>query len=411
MLAIRTARRLGLDPVFLTNRPERYGGLGEAAPEVIVCETNEPAELSAVLRRLGRDRLAGVTTTSEFYLGAVAELAERFGLPGNSPRAVGRCRNKARVRQVLDAAGLSTVRFAVVREPGDLGRALRVTGLPCVVKPVDDSGSQNVRVCGTAEEAATQVAVVLAVRANVRGQASAGLALVEEYVPGPEFSVELFGGSLVGVTEKAVTPAQCLEWRHVYPADVDHRKAVAVAGRALESVGVRYGPSHVEVKIADGRVEIIEINNRLAGGMIPELIRLVDGVDLLEAQLRYAAGLPAREAVVTSDRPGYAGIQFLTAGRAGVVEEIAGAGEARRMPGVAQVSVTGRPGMTAGEPRSAYDRLGFVIATGVSRAQVLDRLAAAAGRITVRSRAVSSPAPGRPILEGAAPPLGTLCSP
>ncbi len=65
-------------------------------------------------------------------------------------------------------------------------------GLPCVVKPADDSGSHNVLWCDEAQGAVAHAVRVLAVTQNMRGQPTARIALVEEYLEGPEYSAEMF---------------------------------------------------------------------------------------------------------------------------------------------------------------------------------------------------------------------------
>ena len=104
---------------------------------------------------------------------------------------------------------------------------------------------------------------------------------------------------------------------------------------------------------------VIEINPRPAGGMIPELIRLATGVDLLEQQLRTAVGLapalkPAQDA--------HAGIQFLLPDADGVLDAVEGTQEAAAVPDVEAVTVTAAPGTVVRRPRSAGDRIGHVIA-------------------------------------------------
>lgn len=376
MIALEQAHRLGYRPVLLTRNPGRYHGLAETGAEVVVCETNEGDALAAV----ASGDLAGVTTTSDFYLAAAADLAALAGLPGNPPEVVRRCRDKAAVRAAL---GIDQPRYAEVRYPFETAAAVEKAGLPCVVKPVDGSGSENVHVCRTIEEARAQVDAVLAVQRNVRGQAAARRALVEEYVTGPELSVEMFsqGGAAhpVGITEKSVTPPPYpVEWRHVYPALLDpgtEREIFAGVAAMLTAVGYRTGPSHTEIRLGPRGPMLIEINPRLAGGMIPELVRLVDGVDLLDLQLRCAVGEQVRP---TRHRAGVAGIQFLTAVREGILRGFPHAAAAAKMPHVTRVTVTAAAGARVGPPRDAYGRLGYVIAAAPDRAEALRSLKQAA---------------------------------
>ncbi|MCO6693172.1 ATP-grasp domain-containing protein, partial [Streptomyces sp. Vc17.3-30] len=70
--------------------------------------------------------------------------------------------------------------------------AVARVGLPCVVKPADGSGSQDVRWCSDEESALAHAARILAATENVRGQKRAGKVLIEEFAQGPEYSVEMF---------------------------------------------------------------------------------------------------------------------------------------------------------------------------------------------------------------------------
>ncbi|GLZ77540.1 argininosuccinate lyase [Actinorhabdospora filicis] len=380
MIALTRARALGYEPILVTADPSRYRGLAETGAGVLVRDTASAADIAAAL---DPSSLAGVTTTSEYYLPVVAELAEKFALPGNPPAAMRAARDKAAVRDLLARAEVGQPSFAVVDGLSGLDAALATVGLPCVVKPVDESGSLGVRLCASREEAAEQVEVLLAVRVNVRGLPRARSVLLEEYVTGREFSVELFGGSCIGVTQKSVGGAPWfVETGHVFPAplpDPVTASLVDTARRAVAAVGITMGPTHTEIRLGARGPAVIEINGRLAGGMIPELIRLATGVDLLEQQIRAAAGLPVD---LTGGATGRAGIAFLTVPAPGVLTGVAGVEAARAIPGVHAVTVTAAPGASVRPPRDAYDRLGHVIAVGTCDRAVRDSLNAA--RETIR---------------------------
>jgi cysteine synthase A len=394
MLALRIADRLGVRPVLLTSRPGRYAGLAEQPCEVLVCDTNDLTALRAVVR--GRAAAgaapAGVITTSEYYLEAVAALATELGVPGNPAAALRTCRDKARTREVLTSAGLPQPRFVVLRDPAEAPAAVARVGLPCVVKPVDDSGSTNVLLCDTAEQASAQVAAVLAVTENGRGQPSARTVLVEQYLPQAELSAELFSvagvATCLGVTQKSVTGGPYfVETQHVFPAPLPSTvtaEVIEAARQALKATGIEHGASHVELKLTPDGPAVVEINARLAGGMIPELVRLATGVELLEQQLRAAIGRPVDLAACRDPR--FAGIRFLLAGATGVLDGVRGVAEARDLPGVDRVAITAAPGAAVRPPRSFADRLGYVIATGDSAAEVESTLHAAADLLTVTVR-------------------------
>ncbi|HEU0077816.1 MAG TPA: hypothetical protein VFQ76_09235, partial [Longimicrobiaceae bacterium] len=81
---VRTARAMGYRPVLVTARPEKYAYLAqEGAPEVITVPRVDEDELYALVRErfaLGGE-VAGITSSSEYFIAAAAALAARFGLP------------------------------------------------------------------------------------------------------------------------------------------------------------------------------------------------------------------------------------------------------------------------------------------------------------------------------------------
>lgn len=399
MLALRRAPRLGLRPVLLTSRPDRYAELPSVDCDVVRCDTNSFVALCDTIRdQFPREEIAGITTTSEFYVLAVAELSDWLGLDGNPRAAVETCRNKASLRDRLKVAGVRQPRFAVLTPESSgtrVAAAVAEVGLPCVVKPTDDSGSTNVLLCHSVGEVAAQIARILAVRTNTRGQPTARTGLVEQYLEGPELSVEMFGWDdelhCLGVTDKTVAGAPWfVEIQHVFPSSQSDdvvAEVERVAREALEATGMRLGATHTEVRLTPDGPAVIEVNPRPAGGMIPLLIELASGVDLVEQHLRVAAGL-APQLSHTLGR--HAGIRFLTATASGILAEVADVQRARAVGGVTDVVVTGVAGAVVRPPRDAYDRLGFVIAHGAKHLEVTEALEAAFGMLEVRVAAAKT---------------------
>jgi cysteine synthase A len=390
LLAVARARALGYTPVLLTSRASRYPGIGEADCQVVRCDTNDDHDLrAALLAHVDRSRIAGVTTTSEFYLEAAARLAASLGLPGNPPDAVARCRHKPSTRAALAAAGLPQPRAVTVASGAEVAAAVAAVGLPCVVKPVADSASTGVLSCASVRHAETHTVALLARTHNVRGQRTSGEVLVEAYVAGPEYSVETVSVDgachVVGITRKSLgTPPDFVEVRHAFPApldDVDATRIADVVTAALDAVGLTHGACHTEVRLTDAGPTIIEINARLAGGMIPELVRAASGTDLLTQQLRVAVGLP----VELAGAPGcFAGIAFVIPDRAGTLLRVDGHAAVAALPGVTDVQLT-RPTGSAVKPAiDAYDRLGWIIATAATVDALDAVLDAALDRIEVR---------------------------
>nr|WP_281261216.1 ATP-grasp domain-containing protein [Desmospora activa] len=359
---------MGFSPIFTTGDPSRYRGLGETSAEVLTCDTNRLESLiKAIEKRLNPQEISGITTTSDFYLETVAALAQRWGFPGNTPETVRICRNKAETRRVLQQADVPQPKYMIIQS-GNWPEVLPVD-FPCIVKPADDSGSNGVFMCRNQDEVKNQAARLLEITHNIRGQPTVQTVLIEEYIEGQEYSVEMLtykGESVcIGITEKkTVGIPYFIESRHMFPAPLNKAKKEElekVVRTALKAVGFDNGPSHTEVKWTKNGCQVIEMNARLAGGMIPQAIQLATGIDLLQEQIRIAVGQSPR---VTWSKKGCAGVKFLMAEREGVLSGINGIEIVRQMKGVHCVEMTSDFFKRIQPPENSYHRLGFFIAYG-----------------------------------------------
>ncbi|MER5748093.1 ATP-grasp domain-containing protein [Streptomyces sp. NPDC002225] len=382
-LFARRAAELGAVPVLLCADPGRYPYAAEDGLRTVVVDTSDETELWAAVRALeGNATLAGVLTSSEYYVPTAAALAYRLGLPGPSAEAVRACRDKAEQRRTLTDAGIGSPGFEVVTEAAGAVAAARSLGLPVVVKPVQGSGSLGVRLCSDLTEVAEHAGNLLATTVNERGIAAPGRILVEEYLTGPEFSVEVFGTEAVVTVAKHVgAPPSFVETGHDVPAALPGAQEIALretAVRAVRALGLGWGAAHVELRLTGpGAAAVIEVNPRLAGGMIPELVRRACGIDLVRAQVLAALGTAPE-----LDRTGYAraSIRFLTAAQDGILAPAAALADAveraRTVPGIVEAVLYRAPGEPVGPAEDFRGRVGHAIAV----ADRSVRAAEAAGR-------------------------------
>ncbi len=367
---------------FLTRQPERYPFLAEIAGslQVVVTDTNEIEALTSRVQTLcSHSRVDGVLTFSTFYVQTVAELASWLGFPYLNQESAQLCHQKDQTRRALVKAGLPVPLFRRVDSEVEVVQAAREIGFPCVMKPIADSGSTGVRLLQNVEELLVHYRNIAANVVNDRGQPASKGALIEALLEGPEFSVETItlGRSntrVVGMTAKYLSPPPFfVEIGHDFPADVGVRelellKTSAVA--ALDAVGYDWGPAHTEIRMTASGPVVVEINPRLAGGMIPELVRYAFGVDLLGVVLDGVVGKVPQLAPTRSD---FAAIRFLTADRVGWFEGPPRLEAAVRVPLIKEVIFERGSGLTR-PPENASDRLGYVIASGPGRSDVIDAI-------------------------------------
>lgn len=259
------------DVAFIARDPGRYPFL-KALPQVRVirCDTTSIDALTHAVRQLADVRF--VASTSDAAIEIVARVSEALGTVGNSSTAVALCRDKLDLQETLRDHRVAYPKTAIVRGPE------QVQGLPfpMIVKPRRGTGSIGVRLIESAERWADFADFV----GGESGAEPGNEFICQQFVGGQEFSVESFsdagGHQILGITRKFVSrPPHFLELGHVFPAALDAQTSERIddtVRRALDAVGYTFGPAHTEVKLHDGEVTVIEINARLAGGMIPRLM-------------------------------------------------------------------------------------------------------------------------------------------
>jgi len=321
------------------------------------------------------DRIAAVT---EFGLLPAALATTQLGLPGPSLRAVRNTRDKLHMRRALERAGLDQVRYAACRDVDEARSFLERVDGPIIVKPVSGSGSEGVSRVDRADE----LSAAFALAAQAAGFAGA---LCEEYVEGPEVSLEGYslGGRFVPValTDK-LTDERFLEIGHQQPSVQRPDVFAAVAhhvARALAALGVTDGVTHSELRLTSRGPVLIETHTRMGGDSLHVLTRLTTGVDLADLMVAFALG---ERPEPTPRPPGpAAAIRFLV-GRRGRIAAVT-APPVAPGDGIHAVELP-RPGHVVTGRSASRERLGHVIAAAET-AEAAGRAAEAfAARIHIR---------------------------
>lgn len=367
MQALRLARSLGLRTLFVTSDLDRYSvdpdtarTIREYADEILHCDTQSPEAIEKALRTAAAP-VAGVMTVMEYYVPTAAATARRMGLPGLDPVAADLARDKLKTRVRCAERGVPVPSFHFVHGADEVDAALADTGLPCVVKPVDESASIGVALCRTRHEAVAHVAGIAGSPTNSKGQPRVPGALLEACLFGHEVSVETFTfegrTTVLGVTDKLLGPTpHFVELGHTFPSSVGEGAAdLAVA--ALDAIGFDFGPAHVEAKLTPHGPVLIEINARTGGDFIPDLVEHATGVPLLrQSVVAHSGGRPD----LTPTRARGAAIRFV-AGQPGTVGSVPDPEVLENFPSVVAFRTKATPGQRTVWPTNSHERLGHVM--------------------------------------------------
>jgi biotin carboxylase len=302
--------------------------------EVMAIRFADPTGVAeTAVRAHQRDPFDGVLCYAEASVPVANEVARVLGLPVVSAHWGDAFRYKDRMRIAWEAAGLRVPRYRVIRRRTDY-RALGTWRFPVVLKPVAMLGSRGVTKVDSYADLdhyghlpfhADQDMSIGGERWSMSELFDIPeIALAEEYVSGPEFSAEgvVVDGDyrLVGITQKFTTEEPYFdEVAHLFPATalpgpVDEiRGVLAAAHRAL---GMRNAVTHTEFRIDGAGACLMELNARLPGDHIIDLVQTTTGCDLVAAAVGCACGtlspcdLPGPK---PAGAPAYAATVYVTA--------------------------------------------------------------------------------------------------
>lgn len=333
-----------------------------------------------------------VTRIGSFYDDCrpqAAAVAEALGLHTHRSATIEFVMNKYAMRQRLATSGVEATPSAVVNSVDALREFADAHGYPCVVKPLTGAASKGVSILREPAEAAAALE-------RAGGATSDPRATVEEFLEGPQFSVEAFSEHgehvVVTITRKYSDPVSLVELGHVMPAPLDPEQRATVERHviaALDALEVEYGPTHTEVILTACGPRIIETHLRTGGDELWNMVTDATGVDLIESQLRQVLGekvLPGIRATLADQGQARRteAIWFAGSPAEGTLVEVAGADA--QHPDHIRLHVIGTPGVQLAGLQNSFSRLAWARAHGVTAEKALGDARSAIEALTFVTR-------------------------
>jgi hypothetical protein len=393
----RRARAAGLGMVLLNNLKPTWQR--DYFDEVVVANVFDTETMGRTARDLAaRHRLIGLMCWDEPLVLDAGELAAEFGVPGLSLSGVRGCRDKQRTRAVLTKAGLRQPEFELTTTVEQAREAADRIGYPVVVKPRGMGASIGVVFATNGAEVEEAFQVALSASLVDPGPYRA-CAIVEEYAPGPEISID---GAIHKGEYLPMFVARKYSSDHPYFEEVGHivdaadplmadADLIRTVAQAHHALGVEDGITHSEARLTDRGPVVIEVNGRLGGDLIPFLGKIATGIEPGEVLFDVSTG---QRPDVTPTRHAVAGIRFGYPDRDCVLRKVVVPTEA---PGLVAASPMAEPGTTLRLPPGGYlARHSFVVCQADDTATCLARLDAAAALVELEFGPVGPPEPGAP---------------
>ena len=375
---IATAHDMGVVVVATDRNPEARGLMAADFSEVVGAE-----DLEAILAVARKHRVDGVIAEqTDVAVRGAAYAAEQMGLPGIGYDVSVAATDKWLMRERCRTAGIPGPQYRKVETLEDALAAAEEIGPPIVLKPVDAQASRGVSKIWDLAELPERFA-------SAARYSSSGAFLVEEMMTGAEASLEGFvdgeRACVLAISDKTkCEPPFTYDLQLLYPTSLPEAviaELESVNDRVIRAIGISMGLTHAEYIVTERGVRLLEIAARGCGSHVATLLLpAMTGVDPIRGRIRQAFGVDASLGDPTLRRCG--ALEFLTL-PPGRVTNIAGLSEARRIPGVLDVSCNVAVGDRIGHLENGDERSGYALVAADSREEALSIIASVKSMVRI----------------------------
>lgn len=249
-------------------------------PEGFVADIRHQGDLAATASALRELAVGWVISSGESGVELADRLAAELGTPGNGMSRPTCRRNKYDMVLALRDAGVASAATMVSADAEEIVRwAESTAGYPVVLKPVASAATDNVAVCGSADQVRA-VHEKIMTSTDRHGIPNATV-LAQEFLAGDEYFVNTVSRDGRHHTveiwryHKTRVPGGHIIYDYNEPLPPDHPQAEELESythQVLDALEVRNWAGHTEIMMtAEGPV-LVECAARFGGGQVPEII-------------------------------------------------------------------------------------------------------------------------------------------
>ena len=363
--AIKAADELGYYTVLLTDRKNLLKQRTEF-PDVhlmLLCDLDNIEEIRKAIRSLvvkALDLLA-IASFVDIHCYTAALLSEEFGLNHFTTDAIGTMLNKISSRKVLSGTNYAPG-FVMLSEESIASKIEVRKYLPFIMKSPKSTGSKDVLKITSYKEFNHN-------RKKLFEKYPGEPILIEEYLDGPQYLVETIVNegnlNIIAIIKQEITFGERFIITGyellIHPEDDFYNKLKSAVETIISKHGLKYGPCHLEMRLVKQHWKLVEINPRISGGGMNDLVKLGLGINLVKETLKILIGeKPNLEPKYISN----VFAQYVTVSESGILEKVSGKNKALKSPGVKKVYIKPRKGSLLTPPLSMGNRYAYVIATG-----------------------------------------------
>lgn len=379
---VRAARELGCEVICVVSdqkNPQKFGYEGEY-DQLLIADIRDSDSVLTAIQNSKYQRFDAIIPATDYATAVTAKVAEKLNMFGNPYFATKCARNKDLARIQYAKKGVPSAKFAVAKTVDEALEASKKIGFPLILKPTNTASSIDVFYVSNEQQLRDRFSQISQLKQSYMHFKVREEYILEEFMSGPEFSVELFLSNneiaFVEVTEKHTTkPPYFVELMHVFPTTVDvaHKKEIInTAYCAVRALGFHNGPTHVEVKLTDAGARVVEVNGRPGGDNITsDLIKDAYGIDIFKKTVELYLN---KTVTINPTRHDAAAISFLFADSKGSFESVQGLDNIKMTQGFQRLEIEASPGDKVVPPTNSDDRIGYYILSGSNANQLKETI-------------------------------------
>jgi biotin carboxylase len=363
---VTSAEKLDLDFLVITDSQQVSGQFSDT---VIIHSFDKELENDV------REKLQDVTHVLPVDHSALkfsAYLVDLLNAKGNNTKSINTAMNKFESRKIFNSISEIKIQNAIVKKIEDIEIFINENGTS-VLKPIYGTASKSVIKVESFQENRTAVEKLMQ-------DCSDQDLIIEKFVDGSEYALE---GNLINselnkivIFDKPINYKEPYFEESIYIApteipDKTQKKIVNLIGKACKKLGLENGPVHVEFKIHNNEIFIIEINPRMIGGLCSRCLSFgLFKTSLEEIALHAFLNNELKSIDLLSNFVGVLMIPTPISGKFISINK----NELESIPNVSGVEITVSENSNLLEPPFGDKYLGFVFSQGDSKEKVMESL-------------------------------------
>lgn len=342
------------------------------ANEHVMCDIVDKEGILDIARKY---QVSAVVPTNDYAVPTAGYVVDKMGLCGNSSETAKLATDKEAMRRRWIEKHIPCPRIALAENESEFRLALREVGLPCILKPAHGIGgaSRGVIVIEKEDNLLNAISFSQQFYSNKK-------TLVESFVKTQlEHSAEVLvldgNAHVIAVGDKIKMPLPYrVDKAVLYPSSITGKKLAELKQIVVDSVialGITNGAAHVELASTSDGFVLFELGARCGGGGTANpIVKYSTGIDLFTEFVR----ILARDKPIQLEPKRSLGCcyYFITP-PAGKVKFVTGTDRVSSSEGVLDFDIFISTGSVVSDVRIGTQRSGFIISTGETSNQALDR--------------------------------------